>query len=390
MSAETFTILTHDARNGLVWPESARALKNLGHQVSAWEAGTLSLTTVRKMFSLPPERSGLREYPALFLSINFHGLDKRGEVFDALRDKGVPVAVWCVDNPWNLLSGLRSNFWQETRLFVTDPSFIPGLRRHGARHVSWLPLATDTDAFTARPGADGDEEGDATRVVFVGRSAFPDKERFFVGQNVPGTMLREAASLAAEGIRPDFSWWLDKLYPGNAELWPGSAVRRVSLGAEESSQAFRAACLREAARLGLTVYGDAGWADMLPAGRFAPPVLRPPVDYYAELAAIYASAPFSLAVTSLLLPHGLNQRHFDVWAAGGFCLTDNTPGLDLFPPELAEPVTFRTPADIPDMVRHFSSRPAEKRALADAWRKHIFAEHTYDTRMRGLLKTIFS
>ena len=393
MAAEKPVILTPEGGNRLVWPEAARALQALGYTLSAWEADALSSASVRKLFALPPGRSGLAAHPGLFFSINFHGLDKFGELAGVFRDKGIPVSVWCVDNPWNLLAGLRTDFWKNIHLFVTDPGFIPGLEAHGAKRVSFLPLATDPDIFSPRktiPRA----PGETNPLVFVGRSAFPDKERFFVGQNVSEDILAEAMTRLQKGQRTDFFWWLEELErkTGATPLWPGSTARRASLGAEETSLAWRSACLREASSLGLTIHGDAAWAEQFPAGGTgkSAPTLRPPLDYYTQLAAVYADAPFSLNMMSFLLPQGLNQRHFDVWAAGGFCLMDNCRGLDLFPGELTEPVIFRKPGNIPELAAYFTKNSGEKTRLAAAWRKHILAEHTYAIRMRTLTKAVFS
>lgn len=396
-------ILTFSGRDKLVWREASGALAGLGHSVHVVPPDTMTAAGIRRVFSLPPERSNLERHPDLFFSVNFHGLDKHGETFTAFRDKGVPVAVWLVDNPWNLLSGLRSEFWKDTFLFVTDPSFIPGLKAHGARHAAFLPLATDPAVFARHGGGrmppqNGQTGTDAVRsVVFAGRSAFPGKERFFLGQSVPEALRKEAAAVMNKGGRPDFFWWLNTLYPteeaaggnGPVPLWPGGAARRASFGAEETSLAWRAACLRHAAGAGLTVYGDSGWADHF---RDMPDrvELRPPVDYYTSLAPIYASAPFSLAVTSFLLPHGLNQRHFDVWAAGGFCIMDRCPGLDIFPPDLVEPVAFMQPEEIPDIVARYAANPAEKETLSAAWRATILGGHTYPVRMRAMTESVFS
>jgi spore maturation protein CgeB len=74
-------------------------------------------------------------------------LDKHGDIYAECKKNALPVAVWLVDNPWNIVSGLRDVFWKEVFLFVTDPSFIPGLKAHGAKHVYFLPLATDPEIF---------------------------------------------------------------------------------------------------------------------------------------------------------------------------------------------------------------------------------------------------
>lgn len=387
MSAEKAVILTPEAETRLVWRETVQALTQLGFSVQARNAETLSAPGLRRLFALPPERSALPCYPSLFFSINFHGLDKHGEAFSVLRAKGVPVAVWCVDNPWNLLSGLRSDFWKELHLFVTDAFFIPGLKAHGARHVAHLPLAADVETFAS--GTPPSPLPLTAPAVFVGRSAFPDKERFFVGLHPSEKLTADAAVASAEGTRPDFSWWLDKLDAPDAHLWPGSLARKASFGAEQSSLAWKTTCLREAMASGLTIYGDSGWRDIFPEDMQNTPELRPPVDYYTDLRAIYTAAPFSLNMVSFLLPHGLNQRHFDIWAAGGFCFMDNSPGLTLFPKNLTEPIVFSAPKDIPDRIALFTRDTKTKKNLMVKWREHILAEHTYAHRMRLLTKSVF-
>lgn len=379
MGHKKFTILTAEAGMRLVWRESAAAFLRLGHAVAAREE--ITAHGLAKTFALPAARSGLAEHPSLLFSVNCNGLDKHGDVYTECKRNSLPVAVWFVDNPWNILSSLRDDFWKEIFLFVTDPSFIPGLKEHGAKHVHFLPLAADPGIFTKK--ADMDEP--QTPVIFVGRSEFPGKKRFFVGQSVPDDLLASAFAALKDGHRPDFLWWLDKLYPEKPALWPGSAARRASLGAEESSLAWRAACLEAAAGTGLTVYGDPGWERMLPKNA----ALRPPVDYYTALAALYAKAPFSLVTMSFLLPGACNQRHFDIWAAGGFALLDKAPGLAIFPGELTEPVTFTKPDEIPHLAARFTHSAAEKENLRGKWRATILAEHTYGQRMTALLRAVF-
>ena len=173
--------------------------------------------------------------------------------------------------------------------------------------------------------------------LFVGRSAFPEKERFFAAASVPQALEAEAATLleASTGPQnaPHFFWWQDKL---GGRLWPGYDVRRPGLGAERCAQANRRRWLLAAGADsvgGLRVIGDDGWKPLLPGTE-----ILPPVDYYTALPEVYARAEAVLNVTSLLLPQSLSQRHFDVWASGGLLLSDATSGLKIFPVELTEPM----------------------------------------------------
>lgn len=326
--------------------------------------------------------------PALYFSVNFKGLDPLGLAYHTLCRAGVRVAVWCVDNPWHLLSGLRAPFWRECALFVTDHSFLVPLAKHGAKDVRHLPLAVDPEIFSPISARGGPDHGLAERIVFVGRSAFPDKQAFFAGAELPRPLLEQARAFldADPAARLDFAWWSGKL--GLKSFWPDKQVRVAGLGAEEASLAHRASCLTALAKGKyadrLTVFGDQAWQDLLPPGLD----LRPGQDYYRDLPAIYGQAKYSLNATSLLLPAGLTQRHFDVWAAGGFLVTDATPGLRLFPAELAGPVSFTAPGNLPVTLDFLERDPKLRKDLATAWRALILKEHTYARRAATILDAL--
>jgi hypothetical protein len=354
--------------------------------IRAFTSQGMTVRSVPESMSPGDVLERLREQrPDLFFSVNFQGLDSLGQSHELLRQAGVQVCVWCVDNPFHLLTGLRSAYWKQCRLFVTDDWFIPRLRDHGAAQVFHLPLAA-ADHFLhqetpAQPA--GDWSDMKRRMVFVGRSAFPGKERFFAGCVIPEDLESTATAFMAQGGRPDFSWWWQQLrFPA---LWPGQAVRQVGFAAEHSSRRRRAEYLQAADRTGnLTIFGDPGWSDLLPEGSD----LRPEVDYYGPLAQIYRHARFTLNLTSLLLPHGLTQRNFDVWAAGGFLLTDHTPGLAIFDPKLAQEVAFTTPTSLHDLIRRLDSDASLPDDLKRAWRDHILKKHLYSQRIIVVLETV--
>lgn len=318
------------------------------------------------------------ERPAMFFSVNFEGLDAYGELYHLLRAAGIAVGVWCVDNPFHLLSGVRSPYWKDMDIFVTDAGFIPMLEAHGATKVHHLPLAAWPEHFIQKAVSKKDH-GVRGRMTFVGRSAFPNKDKFFAGCTISDKSYAAALEMIEEGKRPDFSWWVDKC--SVSPLWPGPEVRNAGYGAESASRDRRIHCLIEAAHMPLVIYGDKEWKSHLPRGA----EVRPPIDYYTELPAIYRQAGWTLNVTSLLLPEGLTQRHFDVWTAGGFLLTDNTPGLGIFPPELTEPITFDLAEDIPRLAARLRPGTKAREDIQRAWQEHILAHHTYVHRVQKIM-----
>ena len=324
--------------------------------------------------------------PRLLLSVNLRGLDAEGRIFHMCRAMGIPVALWFVDNPWHVLSGIKLPWWQDAHIYVTDAGFVDGLKAQGAERVYHLPLAVaphmwrDLTVLPAR----------LQPPLFVGRSAFPEKERFFAAASVPQELEAEAASLLARSTGPQdaphFFWWHSRL---GGSLWPGYDVRRPGLGAERCAQANRTRWLlaagagRQAESDGLCVIGDTGWKPLLPGAD-----IHPPVDYYTALPGCYAHAQAVLNVTSLLMPHSLSQRHFDVWASGGLLLSDATRGLEIFPHELVEPIRLHGPEDFVRRCAWLRDHPAEALDLRHAWRAHLRAAHGYEHRILRVLETL--
>jgi len=351
---------------GLLEPEIARALTVLGRPAIdiAPEACPAALAALLS-----------RETPSALLSINGAGLDDEGISAALLAEAGVPLAIWFVDNPFHILGRFRGGFWKQALLAVTDDSFIVPLRQLGADRTLHLPLGASSHFFAAEP-----TPGLADRAVFVGRSAFAGRDAFFAGCRLPDGLSDTARAMIASGGRPDYFWWAGKL--GLGALWPGKAGRAAGLGAETASLALRAGALGAVAgATALVVYGDEGWRELLPEGV----TLRPPVDYYGALPGLYAGAGVTLNATSLLLPQGLTQRHFDVWAAGGCLVTDATPGLELFPAALTAPVRYASPGQAGKLAASLLAQPQRRADLATSWREAIAAGHRYEHRLAALL-----
>ena len=425
-------VIMPDTGTELLREELALAFAGLGlrvfrvHPADLWKEGS------------EHSLASLREYgPALFFSVNFQGLGELKNTVEYIERTGGAVAVWCVDNPWNVLSAVKTPVWKRLPLFVTDGSFIPGLQAHGAERVYCMPLAACPELF--RPNARRDAAfrppPDLAPLVFVGRTGFPGKDSFFANIALPQALLEQAVEMAngtrsqsapdavAGVVRPDFLWWQRQLPPAPC-LWPGKKARVASYGAELCTVAARTAALGAVAaipadvlgcsgnggnaenKIGessamLDIFGDAGWQELLEglgsSGQATTgeniqkkrPAVRlfPPVDYYAHVPGIYRSARYSLTITSLQLPSGLNQRHFDVWASGGCCLSDNTPGLALFPRELTEPVTWSRPADIPGLVANLE-KSHTREELIRGWQQNILEKHTYTHRVQGMLQAL--
>lgn len=349
------------------------------HRELVWACSKLGLGPIVQCLSGENEESLELAFaghpPAFCLSVNGRGLDVRGRLFALFKALHVPCAMWIVDNPWHVLSRFKLPWWKEANLFVTDPSFIPALSSEGVKHVNYLPLACAPHMW--RPLRDADHYASTDNLLFVGRSAFPAKERFFAAVRLPQHLMDQSKALLATGPAPDIHWWYRQCA---TVFWPGSDARIAGAGAEQCSQEKRVQWLEAAIALGCEVVGDQWWQKLLPQSR-----PMPPVDYYGSLPDLYAQALGVLNVTSLQLPQSLNQRHFDVWAAGGLLITDKTPGLELFPAELTSEIALDNPSQLSGLLSRIRQERHHFHQIRMAWRECLANAHSYPIRLKSLI-----
>ena len=345
-----------------------------------WEAENLGLRPVLADPGSGPEElmALLKQFrPVLVLSINFQGLDQLGENFALLRRMNIPVAVWMVDNPFHLLTAVKGRYWTMAGIFVTDHWFVSPLKELGASQVHHLPLAAGPGFFSS-VRSNHHDLGD--KVVFVGRSSFPGSRSFFAAAGRHPGLQAEASGLLEKGKRPDFAWWSQKI---KAPYWPGNRVRDMGRGAEIAGLEWKKMCLEKLeGRYPLVVYGDKAWEQIL-SKRVS---VRAEVDYYGPLASIYSSSRYILNLTNMHLPWGLTQRHFDVWAAKGFLVSDRTRGLEIFPRELVREMSFSSSKGMLEVMARLDNDSALSKNLTSEFEKLIKKGHTYRQRLEVILE----
>lgn len=386
--ADVSAVILPGGAKDLLHRDLEQALKQEGFSLLPFPVSKTSAEVSRTLPDLRGLLALLRtRRPALFLSVNLRGLDAEGHAFHLLRAAGIPVCLWFVDNPWQILSSLRLPWWKEAIVLTTDATFLPELRACGAKYAEYMPLAASSFFLSPPPVL----LPQGTRVLFVGRTSFPGKSAFFSAASCHPEWEAEARGMLRGGERPGYHWWKRRIEEERGQTlpsWPGHAAREAGQGAEELALYNRIMWLEEAASLGqhdapaLTLVGDEGWKNSLSV----PACFLPPVDYYGTLPGLYRAAPFTLDVTSLLLPGGLTQRHFDVWRAGGFLLSATGTGITLFPSELAAPISLRRPGDLVSRVKYLECFPAYKEELRAAWQREIEQKHLYRHRIQSILK----
>jgi len=83
---------------------------------------------------------------------------------------------------------------------------------------------------------------------------------------------------------------------------------------------------------------------------------------------------------------GLNMRHFEITAAGGFMLCYRQPELDEHFEVGRECDVFESESDLLEKIRYYLSHPKERMAIAQAGQRRTLSQHLYSHRLEHLLR----
>lgn len=375
-------------RQGLVLEEECcRAFRNLGLTVQEFHLGeNWNGDPVSRLFT------GLVNFlPDFLFCINHLGFDKRGWLTAFLKEACLPAATWYADHPNLIIRAYPENVSEWVSVFVWDRHYMAGLKDLGFPWVTYLPLAADTSLFRPYRHPPIDRFG-SHAAAFVG-----DTWSQRINQQL-SRYAGQAATLAyIEAAALNFQWNdhyqaktdLMEVFPGFAQLPVGEQVDLEAAVLWRACQQDRVERVSALTPAGLKVFGDPAWSDFLPDSSAYGGCL----DYHQELPAFYQCVEVNLNFTSLQMKNGLNQRVFDVPAAGAFVLTDNKETLwEMFAPE--EVVTFHNLDDAREKLAYYLKYPETRRRLAARARERVLSQHTYGHRAQTMLnqmtKTFFS
>lgn len=152
----------------------------------------------------------------------------------------------------------------------------------------------------------------------------------------------------------------------------------------QATRLYRNGCVRRLLPFKPLIVGDSGWKIEFRHEDEQPRYLDA-LSYYTQLPLFYGHSSINFNCTSKQMKGAVNQRVFDVPAAGAFVLTDWRPQMEqLFEPD--EMACYREPEEIPELVRRYLSYPEERRKLAEAARKRVLSCHTWEHRLQEMLE----
>lgn len=319
--------------------------------------------------------------PDFVLSINHFGFDTDGALAGLLATLELPVAVWYVDDPETITGavGAQAAGNERTGLFVWDRACVERMRTSGVGHafVEWLPLGVSETRLRAGSPAGGDPRL-GERILFVGNS-WSELTRKAASELADGQI--EACAGAVDALARDGTLAKDALLDrcGATHADPALRVRMLRYVQRAASRIWRRQVLSALDPGSLTIVGDPAWEALVPgAERVAP------TDYHRETAGLYARAGVLLNVTSRQMPSAVNQRVFDVPAAGGFVLSDAQGDVAELFGDVAP--TYASPEEARERAEWWLANPTARRGCTQRVRSLIAARHTYAHRADALVQ----
>ena len=350
--------------------ECARTLKNLGHTPISIPIQESAPSMMRETLQTLIEHK-----PDMLLAINHLGFDDGNTLGNLIDECEIPTAVWYCDNPLVILGNNPIPATKMTSLFIWESNYISTLKENGAQDIHYLPLATDPSVFSPsnRP---------VTReCCFVGCSMESAIDKYFSRLTIRGTQVAHQLAKKQQTDRTlDPRKTIKELYP---EIEPTELWNLMAAGCWQGTADYRTELLGHLNQAKLTVIGDDGWSNILPDATY-----EGFVPYGPQIAEIYETSTININATSLQMATAINQRVFDVPAAGGFLLTDGQSDVAQHFDLGKEVITYSSGDELADLTDYYLQNETQRQTIIQNAQTRISREHLYEHRLEFLVSTM--
>jgi len=311
---------------------------------------------------------------------------------------GVPLCSHFVDPVPTVFAGLglnvawpclRSSTWIKA---VWDRTLARELSSLGVPAVMHLPMAAPNRPYCLEPLDPRDMRYPVSFVGAQNTSFFSAGQSFETRLLLPGTLIQGVLSDMPQASFFEVYHHLYRIgeppYPTDD---PVTQVRKVTAYFNAKLFFNAAACIQRRDRFVIFLkhkLGDAfhlvgrGW------DRAYGLSAQPPFPTAEEYVQNFRESAINVNLVNGNAETGLNMRHFEITAAGGFLLCYDQPELgDSF--EIGrECAVFRNERELLEQIEHFLSHPEERAAIALAGQQRTLSEHLYSHRLRTLLGSL--
>ncbi|MFB3786466.1 MAG: glycosyltransferase [bacterium] len=294
-----------------------------------------------------------------------------------------PCLVWLFDDP--AIMGAE-RFGGDEIVLASDPGFIEGARKRGARRIYFVPVAAPDTAAVER------REVYAAPLAYVGSASMHDRARKSMTPEIE-RYLDEIIRRKVENPERNFTKLMEE-HP----LAPNKQIRLTGPLSyflyTDANRLYRLRFLEALAPLGLRLYGGASWIPQI-HGTELEPCFQGGIDSLTEYPHVIHSVDINLNIRSLQGFTAPVHRDFLVPRLGGFLLS-TAPQKSSFQWKWADPRNWfhldqlvwspacGDPQSMVETVRRYLENPALRTEWTERASRTIAEHHTYANRMQQL------
>ncbi|MBD3343800.1 MAG: glycosyltransferase [Chitinivibrionales bacterium] len=325
----------------------------------------------------------------ILLTINNWGLDNEGVIADFCVKNHCILINWCVDDPFfhQIINNIDFPPSPNRLDFVSDRGYIKQMTDQGYNAI-FLPLATDPSIFHPVP----EKRTFKRNTCFVGNSYREQMDKYLKKcdtyiesflRDIPPLLRKYSADMGY-----DIESEIEKLV-SQREIPSHLSVRKAVFYLKH----FIGYLYRKNLVVSLEgiypdfkVFGDEGWVQDIPAEK-----VSRGVGYYKNLNLVYQQTRVNLDINRMVIRDGFTQRVFDSLASNSFIITSRKRVVyEYFETEgdKKELVVFRNSEHLQELIDYYLRHETERAAIAERGMKKVLSRHTYDHRVRVILKEI--
>ena len=324
----------------------------------------------------------------LVFTINFFPV-----VAEVCHAKKIPYVSWSCDSPLISMHH-ESVFFPENYIFDFDLSSCRLFEGMGVEHIWHLPLAVNVSRIDRLLAGAADLSSYENEIAFVGnlyeRNSYdrleknlPEYLRGYFAATMEIQSNTYGGNVLEEALTPEILerlsayFTLEKSEKSFSDL--GVIFSTTVLGYKVARMQRFAALLELSKKHPVSLYTESP-ADELPGVFF-----RGGVDYWEELPKVFYGSRINLNLTIPNIKSGIPLRVWDVLGAGGFLLTNYQAESAMYFTEGRDLVSFYDREDMKEKADYYLRHEKERKQIAAHGRKTVFAEHTYEIRMRKMM-----
>lgn len=372
----------------------AKGFKALGHDVDVYDISNLKLDTPEardKFFKKDLYEHITETRPDLVLFYGVQGVGPglldQGTIWEELQ---IPYVFLFYDNPFVYLQTLDAKYIKEiiesplAKVVISDKEYSKELKKLKINKSLHLPLATDSDLFDIEKK---DEDLDKFRcdVSFVGRiddeplkvslRRTQQLSKYPVLNRIVDQIVRPEKNIRTDILMSKLDAYRDQMD------WNIYAVLS-RLVYEEAMTKYRVEVVKQLKDFSVELYGNKGWKAIESKNtRY-----HGPLDYEKDAVNLYKASKINLNVTHPQLLSTVNQRLFDVSAAGSFILSDYRSDIDeLFDGALD---SYRSKDELKKKVEYYLSNDKEREDRVSKAKAITLKKHLWKHRVEELLNFI--